>query len=641
MAGNGTDYDTITSPDSGPLAGLRRAVSGSFDQLQKVGKSLMLPVAVLPVAGLLLGIGGATLAGVERGVIHIHAPWLLLLLRIMKSSGEPIFAGLPLIFAIGVALGLANNDGVSSLAAVVGYVVMLGTMGVVATRLGIEAKPVMGIPSIDTGVFGGIIVGLVAASLFNRYFKIKLPSYLGFFAGKRFVPIVTAFSAMAIGTVLSFVWPPVQRSINAFSDFAATGNPALAVFVYGVIERLLIPFGLHHIWNVPFFFQVGQFVTSSGQVVHGELTRFFAGDPTAGNLGGGYLFKMFGLPAAAIAIWHCARPENRVRVGSIMASAALTSFLTGITEPIEFAFLFVAPVLYGLHALLAGTAFVILYELGAKLGYTFSHGFIDYILFFPMDTRPWLVFVVGPVYALVYYAVFRAVILRADLKTPGREKEQATRADVQAAMAESFSRQLVLAFGGKSNIKNLDACITRLRVGLVDVRKANPEKLKALGAAGVVVIGNGMQAIFGTRSENLKTDMEEYLKAAGPEADLIEEAPPAVEYAPKGLAPRLRDPDAPQKTRDLIRALGGPENIGKVESCAETRLRLVVKDPVAVHNEALRAAGVHGIMSLPDGVRHLLVGLNADQYAAEMQAQLAHAREASLKGEMAGATPIR
>jgi len=638
MEGNsvGSPHGTVQSPNHrlGSLQWAGRSLSGSFDYLQKIGKSLMLPVAVLPVAGLLLGIGGATLAGVERGVIHIDAPWLLLLLRIMKNSGEPIFAGLPLIFAIGVALGLANNDGVSSLAAVVGYVVMLGTMGVVASRLGIEAKPVMGIPSIDTGVFGGIIIGLVAASLFNRYFKIKLPSYLGFFAGKRFVPIITAFSAMAIGAVLSFVWPPIQAWINGFSDFASKGNPALAVFIYGIVERLLIPFGLHHIWNVPFFFQVGEFVTSSGQVVHGELTRFFAGDPTAGNLGGGYLFKMFGLPAAAIAIWHCAKPENRVRVGSIMASAALTSFLTGITEPIEFAFLFMAPALYGIHALLAGTAFVILYELGAKLGYTFSHGFIDYILFFPMDTKPLLVFLIGPLYALVYYGVFRAVILKADLKTPGREKEEVTRAEVQAAMAESFSKQLVLAFGGKSNIKSLDACITRLRVGLVDVRKANQDKLKALGAAGVVVVGNGMQAIFGTRSENLKTDMEEYLKVAGPEADLIEGAPPAVEYAPKGIAPKLRDADAPQKTRDLIKALGGASNISKVEACAETRLRVVVKDAGGVNEVALRAAGVDGVMRLPDDVLHLLVGLNADQYAAEMQAQLAHALEASLTGEM-------
>ena len=369
--------------------------------------------------------------------------------------------------------------------------------------------------------------------------------------------------------------------------------------------------------------------------MHGELTRFFAGDPTAGNLGGGYLFKMFGLPAAAIAIWHCAKPENRVRVGSIMGSAALTSFLTGITEPIEFAFLFVAPALYGIHALLAGTAFVILYELGAKLGYTFSHGFIDYILFFPMDTRPLLVFLIGPLYALIYYGVFRAVILKADLKTPGREKEEVTRAEVQAAMAESFSKQLVLAFGGKSNIKSLDACITRLRVGLVDVRKANQGKLKALGAAGVVVVGNGMQAIFGTRSDNLKTDMEEYLKVAGPEADLIEGAPPAVEYAPKGIAPKLRDAEAPLKARDLIKALGGARNISKVEACAETRLRVVVKDVTEVNEGALPAAGVHGVMRLPEAVLHLLVGLNADQYAAEMQAQLAHALEASLTGEMA------
>jgi PTS system glucose-specific IIC component len=282
---------------------------------------------------------------------------------------------------------------------------------------------------------------------------------------------------------------------------------------------------------------------------------------------------------------------------------------------------------------------VLLYELGAKLGYTFSHGFIDYILFFPMDTRPWLVFFVGPVYAVVYYAIFRTVILKADLKTPGREKEETTRADVQAAMAESFSKQLVLAFGGRSNIKNLDACITRLRVGLADVRKANPDKLKALGAAGVVVVGNGIQAIFGTRSENLKTDMEEYLKTAGPEADLVEEAPSAVEYAPKGLAPKLRDAEAPHKMRALIQGLGGAANIGKIEACAETRLRLVVKDAVAVQEDALRAAGVYGVMTPPDSVLHLLVDLNADQYAAEMQAQLAHAREASLKGEMAGATP--
>jgi PTS system glucose-specific IIC component len=605
------------------LRTLGERLKNSFDFLQKIGKSLMLPVSVLPVAGILLGIGGALLSGVERGALRIESPLLLLLFQTMKNSGEPIFAGLPLIFAIGVALGVANNDGVSALAAVIGYVVMLGTMGVVASYLGLEPKPVMGIPSIDTGVFGGIIIGLVAAGLFNRYFKIKLPSYLGFFAGKRFVPIVTAFAAIAIGAVLSLVWPPVQGLINVFSDFASKGAPAVAVFIYGVIERLMLPFGLHHVWNVPFFFQVGSFTTPGGAVVHGELTRFFAGDPTAGNLGGGFLFKMFGLPAAAIAMWHCAKPENRIRTGSIMVSAALTSFLTGITEPIEFSFLFVAPILYGFHALLAGLAFPLLYLLGAKLGYTFSHGFIDYALFYAMDTRPWLVLVLGPLYAGIYYGVFRVLILKLDLKTPGREREEVSRADARAEVALGMARELVLAFGGRSNIKNLDACITRLRVGLNDVRKVNQDKLKALGAAGVVVVGNGMQAIFGTRSEGLKTDMEEFLKTAGPEAELTEAAQPAVEYEVKGISPKLRDPEAAQKARDLLAALGGAKNVRKVESCAETRLRLVVGDETAINEDALRSAGAQGVMRLPDRVLHVLVGLNADQYAAEMRGQMA------------------
>ena len=613
----------MVDQSSGLLRRLGEHLKNSFDFLQKIGKSLMLPVSVLPVAGILLGVGGALLSGVERGVIRIDSPLLILLFQTMKNSGEPIFAGLPLIFAIGVALGVANNDGVSALAAVIGFVVMLGTMGVVAAYLGLEPKPVMGIPSIDTGVFGGIIIGLVAAALFNRYYRIKLPSYLGFFAGKRFVPIVTAFAAIAIGGVLSLVWPPVQGLINVFSDFASKGAPGLAVFLYGVVERLMLPFGLHHVWNVPFFFQVGTFTTSGGAVVHGELTRFFAGDPTAGNLGGGYLFKMFGLPAAAIAMWHCAKPENRTRVGSIMVSAALTSFLTGITEPIEFSFLFVAPLLYGIHALLAGLAFPLLYLMGAKLGYTFSHGFIDYALFYAMDTRPWLVALFGPLYAVIYYVVFRVLILKLDLKTPGREREEVSIADARVEVALGMARELVLAFGGRSNIKNLDACITRLRVGLNDIHKVNQEKLKALGAAGVIAVGNGMQAIFGTRSEGLKTDMEEFLRAAGTEAELTEEAQPAVEYAAMGIAPKLRDPEAPQKARDFLKALGGGKNVKKVESCAETRLRLLVIDETAVDEAALRSAGVQGIMRFPERVFHLLVGLNADQYAAEMRGQMA------------------
>ncbi|HNV69693.1 MAG TPA: PTS transporter subunit EIIC, partial [Candidatus Ozemobacteraceae bacterium] len=293
----------------------------TFALLQKIGKSLMLPVSVLPVAGILLGVGSAEFS------------WLpTTLSQVMKSAGGAIFGSLPLIFAIGVCLGLTNNDGVAALAGTVGYAVMLATMGVVAKLLGVEVKAVMGFQSIDTGVFGGVLIGGVAAWLFNRYYRVQLPPYLGFFAGKRLVPILTAFAAIAVGVLLSFVWPPIGRGIATFSVWASTGQPAVAFGLYGLIERALIPFGLHHIWNVPFQNVVGEYlIPGTTDIVRGEIPRFVAGDPTAGNLAGGYLFKMWGLPAAAIAMWLCAKKENQARVGGIMVSAALTSFLTGIT----------------------------------------------------------------------------------------------------------------------------------------------------------------------------------------------------------------------------------------------------------------------------------------------------------------------
>ncbi|MCM2678541.1 PTS glucose transporter subunit IIBC [Echinimonas agarilytica] len=481
------------------------AFHNAFGALQKVGKSLMLPVSVLPVAGLLLGIGAANFSFIPEIVSHI-----------MEASGGAIFGNLPLIFAIGVALGFTENDGVSALAATVGYAVMLAAMGVVAQDFDIETKAIMGIQSIDTGVFGGIIIGSVAAYMFNRFFRISLPPYLGFFAGKRFVPIITAFSAIVIACILIVVWPPIGNLIDSFSDWAAVQNPALAFGIYGVIERSLIPFGLHHIWNVPFFFETGSFTLPDGEVVHGEIQRYLQGDPTAGNMAGGYLFKMWGLPAAAIAIWHSAKPENKALVGGIMISAALTSFLTGITEPIEFSFLFVAPVLYAIHAVLAGLAFPIAIELGMKHGMTFSHGAIDFTLFYHLGANQWLFFIVGPIYALIYYTVFRTVIKAFDLKTPGRDDE----ADMAVTVSsggddDQTARDLVAAFGGAGNIESLDACITRLRIGVKDTALVDQAKLKAMGAAGVVQVGNGMQAIFGTQSENLKTDMDIYLKKAG------------------------------------------------------------------------------------------------------------------------------
>jgi PTS system glucose-specific IIC component len=322
-------------------------------------------------------------------------------------------------------------------------------------------------------------------------------------------------------------------------------------------------------------------------------------------------------------MWRAARPENRAKVGGIMVSAALTAFLTGITEPIEFAFLFVAPVLYAIHALLAGAAYFLCIVLHIKHGFTFSHGLIDYVVLFPKSHNALWLLVLGPIWAAVYYGIFTFAIRYFNLMTPGREKEDLSVAAARVATGDEFALQLVRAFGGRSNIVSLDACITRLRVKLADITKVNVEKLKALGAAGVVVVGDGIQAIFGTRSENLKTDMEEYLKHAGSEADELEEPSPVKAAAPAGLEPKLRDPDAPRKAAAYITALGGKENIVRVDACAETRLRLVLRDEQRIDDKALANAGIAAVVRLPNQTCHLLAGLNADQYAAEMRGQLA------------------
>jgi glucose PTS system EIICB or EIICBA component len=638
--------DTATAP--APKASLG---SRAFGYLQKIGKSLMLPVSVLPVAGILLGVGGAFSGGFEQraknmgvcvlgafgprtpcnnpaeGVIGdpvatgIIAEPIYIFLQILEGSGDPIFKALPLIFAIGVALGLSRNDGVAALAATVGYLVMNGTLGVVAAARGVETKEILGQNTVDTSVFGGILIGIIAAYMFNRFFRIQLPQYLGFFAGKRFVPIITGFAAIALGIVLAFIWPPIGELIENGANGIVKANTALAVFIYGIVERSLIPFGLHHIWNAPFFFTLN---VGGWEDCDGILTCFFAGHPESGILGGGFLFKMFGLAGAALAIWRTAKPENRARTGSLMAAGALTSFLTGITEPLEFSFLFVAPLLYVVHALLAGLSFPIMYLLGGRLGYTFSHGAIDYGLFYANDIKPWLVLVVGPIYFVVYFLVFTFLIRAFSLKTPGREEAEAEPGEAIEDAANRFSQQLVLAFGGKSNITDLDACITRLRVGVKDINKADQNKLKALGAAGVLLVGNNMQAIFGTRSDNLKTDMEEYLKTAGDEAELSDEAAAEISYQPTGgPTVRLRDPLAPEKARGIIDGLGGPDNITKVDAVAETRLRVKVRDTSVVDESVLTDSGIAGLTIVGDGTLHLLAGLNADQYAAEMRGQLA------------------
>lgn len=547
----------------------------AFSLLQKIGKAMMLPICVLPVAGLFLGVGSAGFTFIPD-----------FLSQIMAQSGGVIFSNLPLFFAIGVALGLANNDGVSALAAVVGYGVLISTMGVTAKFLHVPTKEVMGLQSIDTGMFGGIIMGVVAAFLFNRFYKLSLPPYLGFFAGKRSVPILAALAGVGCGLVLSIVWPPIGLGIGKFSHWAATENPETAFTIFGIGERLLLPFGLHHIWNFPFYFEVGQYTDpATGKIVSGELARYMSGDPTAGNLAGAYLFKMWGLPAAALAIWRQAKPEHRNRILGIMASAALTSFLTGITEPIEFSFLFLAPVLYFFHALLSGSAFLITILLGIKHGTTFSHGLIDYIVLFPQSTHALWLLVIGPLWGALYYGVFTFAIRKFDLKTPGREDENAT---VEVKQGSRKTQELVSAFGGATNIKSIDACITRLRLSVNDPALVNKVLLKSLGAAGVVVIGDNVQAIFGPLSENLKTELESVLSSN------------------TSAGERVTTASATPVHESWYELFGGKQNVVDIRLCAANRIRAEIRNPLP----ALRFDQANWVQVTPHVVHLMLKPLH-------------------------------
>jgi len=501
-----------------------------FGVLQQVGKALMLPVAILPAAGLLLAFGNAF----QNPALLVKIPamgadWFQLIASVMEQSGGIVFGNLPLLFAVGVAVGLAGGDGVAGLAAIIGFLVMNTTMG---TLLGITPDMVanssayanvVGIPTLQTGVFGGIIVGVLAASMYNKYYNIELPPYLGFFAGKRFVPIITALSALGLGVAMCFIWPPIQEGLNAFSQGMIDKNKTLSAFVFGVVERSLIPFGLHHIFYSPFWFEFGEYVNSAGEIVRGDQSIFFAqikdnAQLTAGTfMTGKFPFMMFGLPAAALAMYHESRPEHKKMVAGIMASAALTSFLTGITEPIEFTFLFVAPLLFGIHALFAGLSFMIMHILNVKIGMTFSGGVIDYLLFGVMPNRTdwWLVIPVGLCLSVIYYLGFRFAIRKWDIKTPGREEVSETEAVANVSVGE-LATEVLAALGGKSNIKTLDACITRLRVIVHDIKNVDKAKLKKLGASGVLDVGNNIQAIFGPKSDTLKSEMQSIMAGNAP-----------------------------------------------------------------------------------------------------------------------------
>ncbi|MCZ4060351.1 PTS transporter subunit EIIC [Pantoea sp. LMR881] len=511
--------------------------SAWFEKAQRFGKSFMLPIAVLPAAGLLLGIGGAlSNPNTITAYPFLDIGWLQALFAVMSSAGTIVFANLSVLFAVGVAVGLARSDkGTAGLAALLAYLIMNATINVLLTLTGklalthpgeVGQGMMLGIQTLETGVFGGVVVGLTTAMLHQRYNKIELPQFLGFFGGSRFVPIVCSLAAIVLGGVMMLIWPSFQKGIFSLGSLVdATGY--LGTFLYGFILRMLGPFGLHHIFYLPFWTTaLGGSEMVNGTLVEGTQRIFFAqlADAntqqfylgTARFMSGRFITMMFGLTGACLALWHTARPENRKRVGGLLLSAALTSFLTGITEPIEFSFLFVAPLLYVVHALFDGLAFMLAHMLQITIGQTFSGGFIDFMLFGVLQGESkthWLfVPLVGVPWFFLYYFSFRFLIVRFRFKTPGREDEIAETTIAHTAKAGvEHTDAIIDALGGASNIAELDCCATRLRITVNDEKQVDEAQLKASGAKGVIRRGKGVQVIYGPHVTIIKNEIEERL----------------------------------------------------------------------------------------------------------------------------------
>ncbi len=522
-----------------------------FGVLQRVGRSFMLPIAILPVAGLFLGVGGAftnetmlkayNLMGIMGPGTVINA-----ILQVLNACGNIVFANLPLIFAIGISIGMAKREKeVAALAGAIAFLVMNAAIGAMALNTygaqGVaehlangSMTSVVGINSLQTGVFGGIIVGLGTAALHNRFYKIQLPKVLSFFGGTRFVPIISAAVYLVVGILMFFIWPPIQTAIVHIGDLVQRSG-YFGTWIYGVTERALIPFGLHHVFYLPFWqTNVGGVMEVGGRLWEGAQNIFFAqlSDPTVEHfavsatrfMSGKFPLMIFGLPGAALAMYHCARDEKKKVAGGLLLSAALTSMLTGITEPIEFTFLFVAPLLYVVHCIFAGLAYMLMHIFNVGVGMTFSGGLIDLFLFGILQGNAktdWLNIIwVGIGYFIVYYFLFRFLIKKFNFKTPGREADNEetklyTRADVNAKNASQSRSALILrGLGGKENISDIDCCATRLRVTVRNGEKVTDALLKESGAAGVIRKGNGVQVIYGPVVTVIKSELEDYLASA-------------------------------------------------------------------------------------------------------------------------------
>ena len=549
-----------------------------FGVLQRVGRSFMLPIALLPVAGLLLGIGSSftnetMLAAYGLNSVIHPGTLIYTILDVMSQTGSAVFNNLALLFAMGVAIGMARKEKeVAALSGAVAYIIMnTAIQAMINAAGGVEAMPanstttMLGITTLQMGVFGGIVVGLGVAALHNKFYKIELPQVLAFFGGTRFVPIISSIVYLVVGIAMFYIWPVVQSGIAALGALVLASGYA-GTFIYGLLERALIPFGLHHVFYMPFWqTAVGGTAIIDGVTVTGAQNIFFAELASKSTtvfsvsatrfMAGKFPFMMFGLPGAALAMYQCAKPEKKKAAGGLLLSAALTAFLTGITEPLEFTFIFVALPMYAVHCVLAGLSFMLMHILNVGVGMTFSGGLIDLVLFGVMQGNAkthWIwVVVVGAVYFVLYYIIFRFMISKFDYKTPGRDDAEEvklyTRADVNARSAASgstapaggdpVSALIVEGLGGTDNLSDVDCCATRLRCTVKDAALVRQDVLKASGASGVICKGNGVQVVYGPKVAVIKAKLEDYLEnAPKTPAATAAPAPAAAPAAPAAAA---------------------------------------------------------------------------------------------------------
>ncbi len=546
-----------------------------FDYLLQLGRALMLPIALLPIAGILLRFGQPDLLNIKY----------------VADAGNAIFNNLPFLFALGVAIGFAkDNNGAAALASAVGFLIMTSILNNINK-------------SIDTGVLGGILIGLIAAALYNKFKDIKLPEFLAFFGGKRFVPIITGITAVLIGIVLGFIWPPIQDSLKVFSVWLLKSG-GVGLFIYGTLNRLLLVAGLHHVINNLVWFVFGDYQGVNGVIVHGDIARFMAGDKSAGFfMAGWFPIMMFGLPGACLAMYKNAFKVNKPIVGGLLLSMALTAIVTGVTEPIEYAFIFLAPILFAIHAILSGISLVIMYSLNVHLGFTFSAGLVDYLLFFKQGTNPIYMLPVGLLFFLLYYFIFDFFIRKYNLPTIGRDM---SKNEININKNAPRGKQFIEALGGYKNIVSVDSCVSRLRLIVKNSSIIDKDKLTKLGALGVVVIANdNMQVIVGTSADIIASEIRDCI-----DIKIVENQKLKIISKINLDKESITDYDY-KLALDIIKVLGGIKNIDSINLLALTRIRVVLNEGIIIIDHDIIKNTFIKIININNLIKHVYVGEKA------------------------------